>query len=184
MKNIFKKTAFLLLIFSFFTVITAEDNDVRYLNGHLKETHNNYITLSNGLTFKADKYISTIGLTPVYVILKKDRPEGYFYFKGEKVTGTLMKGKVRLATNADLVFYNKGKTVEVAGLNVQAGSVKLTNGTEWYTADEEETGFLTGLKEGQVLIIPEKSVDEGVTFINPINGKFISVVSASKVAVN
>ncbi len=157
-----------LILFASFSLLSAENKNVRYIKGYINNIDGNIITLTNNLAFRANEHVTSISMTPAVFVLDENRPEGFVYIKNRKIDVTLMKksgSKFMVpASNQDLEVFTVGKLFTLKAISKNATSVELENGDKWFLTDKDESKMIKDWKEGDKVIIykPQHSNSERI----------------------
>ena len=174
----------LLLLIILSAEIFAGENQTRYLNGYINNVDDNLISLTNNLVLRADRHITSVSMTPVTIILSKDRNEGYLYLRNEKVNVTLMQrtsgGMWAPAMNDALTSYNVGDLYNIDNINLKNGVVILSNGDAWKTKlDEDKEELEKWSPNTEVLVINNGNT---IKIKNVITSESINVIKKTDLA--
>lgn len=176
----------LLLILLSTSTIYSGENEIRYLTGYIKNVDDNLLTLANNFVWRADRHVNAMSMTPIVIVLQKDRNEGYLYINGKRVNVTLMQstdnfGGKQLYTpalNDKLNTYNIGELTEIKRIDKQNGALHLTNGTTWNTKTDDDKSVINNWNEDAEVIVTKNTNTIIVT--NVITADHASVQKADK----
>jgi len=164
----------------------AQNNEIRYITGHIENVNNNLILLSSNLAFRANENVTAVNMTPVTFVLECNRPEGFVYIKNKKVDVVLMKkngGKfVAPASKQDLTMYNEGKLFQIKNIANSTAMVTLSDNTKLYFSDESEKDYINKWEIGDWVIVPDLPSSSLQQLINARTNHRVDVSKAKDVS--
>lgn len=86
-----KKKVFLTVVLSFFVagcsglfVTSGYYNEVRFTRGIIHSVNRDIVTLSDGTVWKTDRILTTVNMSPVFLVIRETLDEGFLYVDGFK----------------------------------------------------------------------------------------------------
>ncbi len=127
--------------------------EVYYFRGLVHNVDKNVVTLSDGSVWRLNRFLITVNLTPVYVVLPRTLEPGYLFING-------MSYRILGADSPDFImpsFYHTGYYELIGSIDTVHGIVKLLDNSEWAVNPKDSTELKQWNANSEVVISQAKN---------------------------
>ena len=127
--------------------------EVYYFRSLVHKVNKNIVTLSDGSVWRLNRFLITVNLAPVYVVLPRTLEQGYMFING-------MSYRILGTDSPDFImpsFYHTGYYELIGSIDTAHGIVKLFDGSEWAVNPKDSTELKQWDVNSEVVISQAKN---------------------------